>query len=137
LGQERYKLPAKFQKSRVLFNLHRCGDGKHLVLVEGYWSAIRLHALGLPVAALMGWSASADQIALLHDRGTRFITLLLDGDDTGRRGRERVLPDLARSFFVSAPLLPDGQKPDTLGESALRQLVALPSLDRAPCDSRA
>jgi DNA primase len=125
-GQERYKLPAKFQKSGVLFNLHRVSDAEHVVLVEGYWSAIRLHALGVPVAALMGWSASADQIALLGDRGTRFITLLLDGDDAGRRGRERVLPDLAASFFVSAPLLPDGQKPDTLPERALRELVALP-----------
>jgi len=125
-GEDRYKLPAKFQKSRVLFNLHRVSDAEHIVLVEGYWSAIRLHALGLPVAALMGWSASADQIALLRDRGTRFITLLLDGDDTGRRGRERVLPDLAASFFVRAPLLPDGEKPDTLPESALRELVAFP-----------
>jgi DNA primase len=125
-GQERYKLPARFQNSRVLFNLHRVSDAEHVVLVEGYWSAIRLHRLGLPVAALMGWSASADQIALMRDRGTRFITLLLDGDDAGRRGRERVLPDLAASFFVRAPLLPDGQKPDTLPERALRELVELP-----------
>src|SRR5260370_10484055 len=116
-GQERYKLPPKFEKSRVLYNLHRVSDATHVVLVEGYWSAIRLYALGLPVAALMGWSASADQIALLRDRGTRFITLLLDGDDTGRRGRERVLLDLASAFFVSAPLLPDGQEPDTMPES--------------------
>jgi DNA primase len=121
--QERYKLPAKFQKSRVLYNLHRIAEGEHVVLVEGYWSAIRLHALGLPVAALMGWSASADQIALLRDRGTRFITLLLDGDETGQRGRERVLPDLAGEFFVRAPLLPIGQKPDTLPECALREFV--------------
>lgn len=122
-GQERYKLPPKFQKSAVLFNLHRVDPGGHVVLVEGYWSAIRLHALGLPVAALMGWSVAAEQAALLRDRGTRFVTLLLDGDDAGRRGRERVFPDLASSFFVRAPLLPDGQKPDTLAERALRELV--------------
>ncbi len=125
-GQERYKLPAKFQKRAVLFNLHRVTDGEHIVLVEGYWSAIRLHGIGVPVAALMGWSMSPEQIALLRDRGSRFVTLLLDGDDAGRRGRERVLPDLASSFFIRAPLLPDGQKPDTLPESALRELIALP-----------
>ncbi len=89
-GQERYKLPAKFKKSRVLFNLHRVSDAENVVVVEGYWSAIRLHALGVPVAALMGWSASADQIALLRYRGVRSITLLLDGDDAGRCGREGV-----------------------------------------------
>ena len=53
-GQERYKLPAKFQKSRALYNLNRVVAGEHIVLVEGYWSAIRLHSLGIPVAALMG-----------------------------------------------------------------------------------
>jgi len=127
-GEERYRLPAKFHKSAVLFNLHRVPEGEHLVLVEGYWSAIRLHALRLPAAALMGWSASAEQLALLRDRGVRFLTLLLDGDDAGRRGRERVLPELAQSFFVRAPLLPDGQKPDTLPEPLLRQLVAFDAL---------
>ena len=120
-----YKLPVKFQKSRVLFNLHRVAAGEHVVLVEGYWSAIRLHALGIPVASLMGWSVSPEQIALLRERGIRFVTLLLDGDDTGRRGRERVLPDLASSFFVRAPLLPDGEKPDTLPEQQLREMVNL------------
>jgi DNA primase len=33
--QERYKLPKNFQKSRVLFNLHRVRDAEHVVLVEG------------------------------------------------------------------------------------------------------
>src|SRR4051794_22407997 len=124
-GEERYKLPAKFQNSRVLFNLHRVAAGEHVVLVEGYWSAIRLHALGIPVASLMGWSVSPEQIALLRERGTRFVTLLLDSDDTGRRGRERVLPDLASSLFVQAPLLPDGETPDTLPEQQLRETVNL------------
>jgi DNA primase len=121
-GQERYKLPPKFHKNRVLFNLHRVAAGEHLVLVEGYWSTFRLHALGLPAAALMGWSVSPEQIALMRDRGIRFVTLLLDGDDTGK-GRERVLPDLASAFFVSAPLLPEGVKPDAVGEQLLRRLV--------------
>jgi DNA primase len=126
-GEDRYKLPAKFQKSRVLFNLHRVFDAEHVVLVEGYWSAIRLHALGVPVAALMGWSVSPEQLALLRERGTRYLTLLLDGDDAGRRGRERALPDLASSFFVRAPELPDGQKPDTLPEAELLSLVQFPT----------
>jgi DNA primase len=71
----------------------------------------------------MGWSVSAEQIALLRERGIRFVTLLLDGDDTGRKARERVLPDLASAFFVRAPVLPDGQKPDTAEEQLLRGLV--------------
>src|SRR4051794_17044204 len=106
-----------------MFNLHRVTASEHVVLVEGYWSAIRLHALGIPVVGLMGWSISPEQIALLHKRGTRFVTLLLDGDETGRRGRERVLPTLCSSFFVRAPLQPDGEKPDTLDETTLFSLI--------------
>jgi len=121
--QERYKLPKHFEKSRVLFNLHRAARGEHIVLVEGYWSAMRLHAVGVPVAALMGNSASAEQLALLRERGVRFVTLLLDGDDAGRSARERVLPAVADAFFVRAPLLPDGEKPDTLAEAELLKLV--------------
>jgi DNA primase len=126
-GEDRYKLPAKFQKARVVFNLHRVSDAEHVVLVEGFWSVFRLHAFGVPVVGLMGWSVSTDQVALLRDRGVRFVTLLLDGDDTGRRGRERVVPDLASSFFVRAPLLPEGEKPDTLEETQLLSLVQFSS----------
>jgi DNA primase len=125
-GQERYRLPAKFEKSRVLFNLHRIQDADHVALVEGYWSVFRLHAMGVPVVGLMGWSVSPEQLALLRGRGTRYITVLWDGDEAGERARERALPDLASLFMVRAPRLPDGEKPDTLGEAELRQLVALP-----------
>jgi DNA primase len=125
-GVERYLLPKRFEKSRVLFNLHRLGRAEHLVVVEGYWSTFRLHALGVPVAALMGSSVSDEQLALLRERGTRHVTVLWDGDDAGRKARERALPALADAFFVRAPALPDGQKPDTLGEAELRGLIALP-----------
>lgn len=124
-GVERYLLPRQFQKSAVLFNLHRVADATHLVLVEGFWSTFRLHAIGVPVAALMGSSISDEHLALMRERGTRYITLLLDGDEAGRKGRERALPALASTFFVRAPLLQDGEKPDTLDETALRDLVSL------------
>ena len=125
-GQERYKLPAKFHKSRVLFNLHRLAAGEHVVLVEGYWSVFRLHVLGVPVAGLMGWSVSPEQVALLLERGVRSVTLLLDGDDAGQAARERVLPNLSAAFFVRAPVLSDGEKPDTIAEATLREFVAFP-----------
>jgi DNA primase len=125
-GEERYKLPVKFQKNRVLFNLHRVDDARHVVLVEGYWSAMRLYALGVPTVALMGSSVSTEQLALLRERDTQCVTLLLDGDGAGRQARERALPGLASSLYVRAPLLPDGQKPDTLPEAELLELVLSP-----------
>jgi DNA primase len=74
----------------------------------------------------MGWSVSDEQIALLRERGTRYLTVLWDGDEAGARARERAVPDLASAFFVRAPVLPDGEKPDTLGEAELKKLVSLP-----------
>ena len=126
-GEDRYKLPAKFHKSGVLYNLHRVVDAEHVVLVEGYWSAIQLHILGIPTAALMGWAVSPEQITLLRARRTRFVTLLLDGDETGRRARDKVLPELASVFFVRAPLLSEGEKPDTLDEAELLELIHFPN----------
>ncbi len=82
--------------------------------------------MGVPVVSPMGWSVSPEQIALLRDRGVRFVTLLLDGDKTGYAARERLLPELASSFFVCAPQLPEGEKPDTLGEPELLKLVSIP-----------
>jgi DNA primase len=125
--EERYKLPAKFQKSRVLFNLNRLvPEITHIVLVEGYWSTIRLHSLGVPAAALMGTSISPEQIALLRARGTRCVALLMDGDEAGARARERVLSPLAEEFLVRSPVLPSGQKPDTLPEPELLRLAQTP-----------
>ena len=119
----RYMLPRGFRKSLVLFNLHRIPDARSIVLVEGYWSAIRLHQLGLPVAGLMGTSISAAQIALLANRGTRYVTLLFDGDEAGFRARERALPPVAALFFARSPLLPAGEKPDSLPEEHLIELL--------------
>lgn len=127
-GEGKYKLPPKFEKSRVLFNLHRIEAGTaHLVLVEGFWSVFRLHALGVPVVGLMGWSISPEQVRLLEERGVRFLTLLLDGDEAGYQARDRLLPELASAFSVHAPKLPEGEKPDTLPEAMLAELVAHPA----------
>jgi DNA primase len=125
--QERYKLPKNFQKSRVLFKLHRVRDAEHVVLVEGYWSTFRLHALGVPVAALMGSSVSEEQLALLGERGTRYVTLLLDGDDAGRKARERAAPALSRAFFVRAPFSPTGRSPTRSAKPSCSNWLPFPS----------
>jgi hypothetical protein len=51
--------------------------------------------------------------------------LLADGDETGRRARERLLPMLANMFFVRSPELSLGTKPDSIDESELLELVRL------------
>lgn len=124
-GEDRYKLPPKFRKTLVLFNLHRVPvEAEHLVLVEGYWSAIRLHALGYPVAALMGRDIAKEQLALLYARKVRRLTLLLDGDGPGRSATDAMLPPLARSFFVYAPELASCEKPDNIASDRLATIMS-------------
>ncbi len=122
----KYKLPDGFKKSLVLYNLNRVleldSKTRHIVIVEGFWSALRLHMAGVPVVATMGTSISESQIRLLKDAGIKAVTLIFDGDEAGRKATENALPSLARSFFVRAVDLPDGIKPDTMDESLIAKV---------------
>jgi DNA primase len=98
------------------------------VLVEGFFSVMRLFELGVPAVALMGRSLSDEQIALLHSAGVRYLTVLLDGDEPGRSGASTMMARLAREpFRVKFALLPEGTEPDTVEEAVLRELLNLKS----------
>lgn len=126
-GEMRYKLPQHFYKSLVLYNLNRViqehPKTKHIVIVEGFWSTIRLHSAGIPTAACMGTSISEEQIALLKKFNIEKITLIFDGDDAGRKAFENTLPSLSEEFFVKSILLEEGIKPDTMDEQIVQSLI--------------
>ena len=114
-GEEKYKLPKGFHKGLELFNLHRVRRYIHLVLVEGYFGAIRLHGERLPAAALMGSSISEEQVDLLRERcpNLAHVTVLMDGDDAGRKAAAAVAHALSRHWWTFTALLPEGTQPDT------------------------
>lgn len=121
---EKYLLPPKFRKTLVLFNLSRLVRPlEHVVVVEGYFGAMRLHGLGVPTVALMGSSIDEAQVAMLREAGVRRVSLMLDGDDPGRAAARSMLPSLARSFFVRLCELPEDEQPDTVDEAGLLELV--------------
>jgi DNA primase len=124
-GEEKYRLPKGFHKSLELFNVHRVAHCRHLVVVEGFFDAIRLHGLRLPAVSPMGTSMSAEQIALLreHCRALKAVTVMLDGDEAGRTASPAIAAALAAHFWVRIAQLPDGSEPDTLEETQLRQLL--------------
>ena len=124
-GEEKYKLPKGFRKGLELFNLHRVKSCRHLVVVEGYFGAIRLHGLRLPAVALMGSSMSEEQIALLreHCPALKAVTLLLDGDDAGRKAAETIAPRLAGHWWTRITTLPEGTQPDTVERGVLEELL--------------
>jgi DNA primase len=119
----RYLLPQGFKKSEVLFNYHRVRQSQHLVIVEGYWSVFRLHALHIPALALMGTSLSDQQLKLLCKSRARQITLLLDADEVGSKSTLDLLPRLSSLFFVRAPSLPIGASPDKVSQDQLIEAV--------------
>ena len=120
----KYKLPAGFRKSLLLFNLHRAvaSGEKTVVVVEGYFDCLRVHQAGFPaVVALMGSSLSPSQQRLLLDRFER-VVLMLDGDEAGRSASRAI----ASRLFERGPAVvwvPAGSQPDHLPVAAIQQLL--------------
>jgi DNA primase len=124
-SEPKYKLPAGFHKSLVLYNLHRCierGDVDTVVVVEGFFDAIAVHKGGFPCVALMGSSLSPEQEQLLcaHFSGA---VVMLDGDDAGKQGTDDCLLRLGRKLWVKAATVPGGKQPDVLSEGELKLLL--------------
>jgi DNA primase len=122
-GKGKYELPAGFRKELELFNLHRVKDRKHLVVVEGFFDAIRLHGLRIPAVALMGTSVSEEQLDLLAHTDARHVTVLLDGDEPGRKAAEAVVSAIAGVAWTRIVHLPDGAEPDTIDPAELDVLL--------------
>jgi DNA primase len=123
----RYRFPAGFVKSAVLFNFHRAraAGGDELIVVEGFFDCLRVHQAGLPaVAALMGVALSATQQDLLLRRFGR-IALMLDGDATGRAASSRIAARLRPYCAVREVLLPPDCQPDELSETEIRRKLSL------------
>lgn len=120
----RYLLPKGFEKSKVLFNLHRVIEqgNDSVVIVEGFWSVLRLHADGIPCVSTFGDSVSEDQAKLLVEHGLKQVILIYDGDEGGRVGTTTSLPILAKHLFVKSIALDDGVKPDTMSDDLLATL---------------
>lgn len=108
-----------FNKSRLLYNLHRTKDGMRridrAILVEGYFDAIAIDHAGVPgVVASMGTSLTSGQASLLRRFTTR-VVIAYDGDDAGRNATLRAAPILlAAGLSVSALDLQGEKDPDSL-----------------------
>lgn len=126
----KYKLPQGFRKSLELFNLDRAikeSPDSPLVIVEGFFDAMKLHQLGCRrVVALMGSTLSVAQEELIRkctDRHSQVI-VMLDEDDAGRAGREDIACRLAKFCFVKVhTFAADGQQPEGLTAEEVATLL--------------
>lgn len=133
----KYKLPAGFRKSDVLFNLHRakaCGSGR-IILVEGFFDCLQVLQAGLPnVVALMGCCLSFRQEMLLLDR-FRHVVLMLDADPAGQQGSRVIATRLATRCKIEIIHLESGQQPDQLSSAEIHRALSTATADR-PKDRR-
>ena len=121
----KYLLPAGFQKSHVVYNLDRArkSGGEGLVLCEGMFDVMRVHAAGYPnVVALMGSSLSEFQEQLLVDSTDRLM-LMLDGDEAGHKCLREFYRRMRRRLFLREVHLEDGEQPDNLSPERIRELL--------------
>ena len=121
----KYKLPAGFHKSQVLYNLNRVEKGASVVLVEGFFDCFKIHQAGFPnVCALMGSSMSEKQEELILDNFTRAV-LMFDNDDSGIECRNAVINRLFEKVFIrSASLCNDKPQPDMLSEAEIKEKLS-------------
>jgi len=123
--EPKYRLPAGFRKSHVLFNLHRAirkGD-RTLILVEGFFDTFKIHQAGHHnVAALMGSKLSLRQTNLIETYFDQAI-LMLDADEAGKAATTAAATVLSSILAVQIVELAWGTQPDQLASEEIRQLL--------------
>jgi DNA primase len=121
----KYRFPAGFKKSEVLFNLHRAlqGGRREVIIVEGFFDAVRVHQAGYPaVVALMGASLSDSQADLLTKYFSRTL-IMLDGDAAGKQGTAAIIQKLKSRVPVLALHVADGTQPDQMRAEEITSIV--------------
>lgn len=125
-AEPKYRLPAGFKKSQVLFNLPRAMEETStgaVVLVEGFFDCMKVAQAEHACVALMGCVMSAQQQALISAHFKQ-VLILLDGDHAGRQAAADIAARLVHHLYVRVVELPDGQQPDLLSSEQLRGLLA-------------
>ena len=122
----RYKFPAGFAKSQMVFNLHRAASARAEtgIVVEGFFDCLKVHQAGFRcVVALMGAVLYHRQRCLLTERFRRLV-LMLDGDATGRRASQAITAKLAGHCHIRVIELATNSQPDQLSEQAIAAILS-------------
>ena len=126
--EPRYLLEYKFQKGKILYNLHRAlASGEEtVILVEGFKALWAVYEAGLGnVVACMGANITEDQKLALCMSGFRNCLILFDGDKAGQSGAKAVAKKLRDAFNITLVSLEEGRSPDDYSRKDLRDLLDL------------
>jgi DNA primase len=124
-SEPRYRFPAGFAKSQVVFNLHRAAAAgqPRVIVVEGFFDCLKVYQAGFgSVVALMGSALYEPQGRLLVQR-YRQMFLMLDGDAAGRRASAEIAARMAGRCRVKVITLAENRQPDQLSEEAIREII--------------
>lgn len=117
---------AHYEKRKNLFGIFESKGavlkGNTLVLVEGYFDAMALWALGMPAVALCGTSFSQDHASIIGKLCGRVI-LCLDSDEAGFCAMNKVLVELCRRDISAKMVLLEKNDPGAyLSDDSLSEL---------------
>ena len=129
-SEPKYLFPSRdkgFYKSHLLFNLHRVlkdlPTEQSVVLVEGFFSTMKIAQVGFACLGLLGSSLSEAQEDLLCAH-FKSVVVLMDGDEAGRSATDHCLARLGKKLWVRAVSLPDGAQPDDLPPQEIASILA-------------
>ena len=112
-AEKKVLYPKGSHTSRMLFNYDRAKEFSQVILVEGVLDALRV---GPRAVALFGTTLSSAQYALLAASQATEVVLMLDGDDAGRAGAQKLRSRLRGAFALREVRLPRGDPDDYLRE---------------------
>lgn len=129
-SEPKYLFPSRdkgFHKSHLLFNLHRVlkdfPTEKCVVLVEGFFSAMKIAQASFACVGLLGSSLSEAQEQLLCAHFNS-VVIWMDGDDAGQRATDECLARLGKKIWIRAVSLPQGIQPDELTSQEIASILA-------------
>lgn len=123
----KYRFPKGFRKQLLLYNLHRAKDKakqlQELIIVEGFFDVFHLYQAGYEnVVALMGSAMSLEQEGLIRAYCSK-VTFFFDGDEAGQNCTEECLWRLIYDRHVRIISMEDGEQPDNLSPTRIRELL--------------
>jgi len=121
-----------YKKTNVLYGLYQAMDtirkSKEIILVEGNIDLITMHKFGFTNTVAICGTAFTENHALLIKRNSDKITVLLDGDEPGRKSALRTSEILISCGVIpSIVILPEESDPDSFlyerGSPELKMLM--------------
>lgn len=110
-GEEpKYLIDSSIVKSKVLYPLPHYIHNGTVILVEGCLDAAKNHQNKLPnTLSIINAEINAAQIELLKKLKVRSIISMLDDDDAGHKGRERIIKLCRKDFSIYTVEYPNGK----------------------------